>query len=276
MERAEAIELLGLSEDADPGEVTAAYRRLVKAAHPDSAENGDSARIQELREARDAAAQPGPSQALVTRSDLELIVRRQAEITRLAQEADATVSRVVIQHTGKLAALRSHRLTLSGLGAGIGLVLGALGAFARTDVFPELQALLLGAGAGLTICSLIVGSRALQIKSREDQLKIEIEEAGETLSDRGSLIGTLTELRLEGFFTREDLQDAIYYWSEMDNEVELIRYRERVPLSRVAAKIGPVDFARLLLAKGIESGMLVESEDLGEDGETLYGYRRAV
>lgn len=267
------MRLLNLPVGASEEEVKRAYRRLAREVHPDTGEEPDAERLQQLGEARDVALEHVTGQDLVTRKDIALMLRTQGELAKVSQESEATLSRVVVHHVGKLAAARSRRLTISGLGTVVGLLLAAIGAVVRT--LPSLQAVLIPFGALLAICSLVVGAMALLNKEREERLRIEIEEAAETLSDRAALVGTLAELGLDGFFTREDLQEAIYYWSEMDNEIEMIRFRDRVPLSRVAAKIGPVDFARLLLSRSLESGMIVEAEGSDDYHEIQYGYRRS-
>jgi hypothetical protein len=269
------MQLLELEEGFGEEEVKAAHRRLAKDAHPDTGETSDAEKLPALGEARDLLLGAGGSTALVTREDLAVVLRKQGELVRISQESEATVKRVVVHHVGKLAAARARRLTVSGLGAVIGLLLTGVGALSHTEMFPLLQPALLVVGSLLSIVSLALAAAALLGKEREERLQLEIEEAGETLADKGALVGTLAELGLDGFFTREELQDAIYYWSEMDNEVEVIRFKDRVPLSRVAAKIGPVDFARLLLAKGLESEMIEEAEEPGDDVEVRYGYRRA-
>jgi len=275
MRRDEAISLLDLPADANNEDVKRAYRRLAKKAHPDTGERSDTERLQQLGEARDVALEPVTGKELVTREDIALILRTQGELAKVSRESEATLSRVVLHHVGKLAAARNRRLTISGLGTVVGLLLTAVGTLVRSETIPPLQAVLIPVGSVLASCSLAIGAMALLNKEREERLRIELEEAAETLSDRASLVGTLAELGLDGFFTREDLQEAIYYWSEMDNEIEVIRFRDRVPLSRVAAQIGPVDFARLLLSRGLESGMIVETEEPGDQHDVQYGYRRA-
>lgn len=268
------MDLLKLSGSAGPDEVKQAYRRLARQVHPDTGDS-DTERLKELREARDLALAPATSQDLATRGDIALILRKQGELAKLSKESDATLARVVFHHVGKLAAARRRRLTASGLGAILGSLLAIIGAAAKSEAAPLLSTVLLPLGGILAICSAVLGAMALLEKEREDRLRIQIEEAAETLADRGALVGTLRELGLDGFFRREDLHEAIYYWSEMDNEIEVTRFRDRVPLSRVAAKIGPVDFARLVLVKGLEAGMLIETEELDEYDQLQYGYRQA-
>ena len=275
MRREEAMNRLGLPAEASEREVKEAYRRLARKAHPDTGEKPDAERLRQLTEARDVALKPLLSRDLVTRKDLALILQTQGEMAKVSRESEATLSRVVIHHVGKLATARNRKLTISGFGSVVGLLLVAVGGVVRSETFPGLQAVLLPSGAVLAICSMLIGAMALLNKEREERLRIEIEEAAETLADRAALVGVLAELGLDGFFTRDTLQEEIYYWSEGDNEVEMIRFRDRVPLSRVAAEIGPVDFARLLLAKGLESGMIVEAEETGSQREVRYGYRRA-
>lgn len=267
--------LLELSPGASDEEVKRAYRRLARQAHPDTSEKPDAKRLQQLGEARDIALDPVPGQELATRADLELILRQQGALENAFRETEATLSRVVVHHVGKLARERNRRLTISGLGTIVGLLIATVGAMLQSEAVPASQVVLIPIGSMLAFCSLVTGAMALLSKEREERLRIEIEDAAETLSDRGALMGALAELGVDGFFTREDLQESIYYWSETDNEIEVIRFRDRIPLSTIAAKIGPVDFARLLLSKGLESGMIVESEEPGDRDEVQYGYRRA-
>ncbi len=48
-----------------------------------------------------------------------------------------------------------------------------------------------------------------------------------------------------------------------------------VPLAHTAAKVGPIDFARLVLTKGIELEPLREDETPDQGGTVQYGYRRS-
>jgi hypothetical protein len=273
--REEAMGLLELSAGAGEDEVKAAYRRLAREAHPDTGPEPDPERLRQLGEAREAALEEAVGKDVVTKEDLALILRAQSELAKVSRESEATVSRVVLHHVGKLAALRNRQLTFSGLGTVIGVLFAAVGAAAQSEAVPQLQAVLIALGSLLAICSLITGAMAQIHKSREERLRLEIEEAAETLADRGAFLGTLAGLGLEGFFTREDLQESIRFWSEGYGEFDVIGLGESLPLSAVAARIGRVDFARLLLAKGLESEMIVEAEELGDEGERRYGYRRA-
>ena len=67
MEPAEAREVLGVADSATPGEVRAAYRRLLRAHHPDLAGAGSTRRTAELtvayRVLRIAAATTAPPEA---------------------------------------------------------------------------------------------------------------------------------------------------------------------------------------------------------------------
>ncbi len=67
MEPAEAREVLGVADSATPGEVRAAYRRLLRAHHPDLAGAGSTRRTAELtvayRVLRVAAATTAPPEA---------------------------------------------------------------------------------------------------------------------------------------------------------------------------------------------------------------------
>jgi hypothetical protein len=84
----------------------------------------------------------------------------------------------------------------------------------------------------------------------------------------------LRELKLEGFFTCRDLQVAVGEWSKRDG-IARAGLAGGVPLSSVAREIGPIDFSRLLLTKGIESELLLNAEAPGGGDRIRYGFRRS-
>ncbi len=148
--------------------------------------------------------------------------------------------------------------------------------------------IILLAFAGYCVCGgVVMGGRALAASTRERMLTLELEDAGDTLSDRGDLTATLDELGLPAFFTRAQLYEVLQQWRVPEDAPEprrdggilppsaLFEPRyEPVSLAETARKIGHVDFARLLMAKGLELGLL-EVADRPTSGYTMdHGYRR--
>gem|GEM_PF-2962406 len=110
--------------------------------------------------------------------------------------------------------------------------------------------------------------------SAERLLEVEIEEAGEVLSDRGDFSAVLDEIEAPNFFDRSDLETLVGRWEQEAPPTGLLAgSRGQRPLSQTAARIGRVDFVRLLLAKGLELGLLEEAVD-DNSGRRIYGYRR--
>lgn len=272
MDRATALNTLGLDESATREEIDAARQAEMKVVHPDGSAP-DEERAKRVNEAHRVAIEGLPGAEVVATNALGEIVRRNSaalEKQALAEEARGTVSRVVTHHTGELAAARRQRYAFA---ATTGLI-GAVAALTRTvpNLAPNdyVSGILTAMGGILIVLGALFGVVAFLSKSREDGLQLTIEEAAETLGDRGTSLATLDEVGGVGStWSRDELIDAVRRWIGRDNPDEP---NNGEPLARIAEQIGPVDFARLLLAKGRENGV-IEDAQIARGGGVSYGYR---
>jgi hypothetical protein len=292
MNRAEALTRLGLDFDATPAEIDRAWRSAMKRVHPDSGSDPEPALVAALNEARQVAlaAAASTATALVPRDSAYELVRSDPTLAMHAATSERALRTVVMHHVGHLAYQRRQRTILAGLTGGGAALLALIGALTRFDPYVVPPSLVLSMSALLATVSALFGVLAWRTAAIERRLQLELDEVAETLSDRAALADTLTELGLQSFFTRGELHAAISHWAagvhvarrdrgptvaSSVREVLLpvgARYRS-VPLAHTAAVIGAVDFAKLLIAKGVELGMLIEDERVTGNGE-VYGYTR--
>lgn len=287
MDRLTALAYLGVDETATKDDIDTAWRGAVKRAHPDTGSDSDASQVMRLNEAR-AIALDGLSDSggeLITQPAIREMVRLQQEMTATASASDRAMKQVVMHHVGSLALQRRQRATFAIISGVVAAVLALIGAVARAT--PEEFAwhnLLFTLAGVLGVGAALLGLLSWRMKFREQRLEMEIEDAAETLADRGALAATLTEIGLGDFFTLPDLQRALADWGSEEkgfpprpaSPLSFLApptYRS-VPLSQVAALIGPVDFGKLLIAKGKESGLLEESERRSDGESKAYGYRR--
>jgi hypothetical protein len=263
----------------------------MKEAHPDPGGRHDDGSAARVNEARDVALGSLASSGsdLVAINAVMAMVRAQQQETLAAKESEKTMRRVVRTHVGQLSLRKRQSLIWGALASGSAIITGAIGSvlqFAGTPSGPF--GIILLAFAGYCVCGgVVMGGRALAASTRERMLTLELEDAGDTLSDRGDLAATLDELGLPAFFTRAQLYEVLQQWRVPEDAPEprrdggilpplaLFEPRyEPVSLAETARKIGHVDFARLLMAKGLEPGLL-EVADRPTSGYTMdHGYRR--
>lgn len=285
MDREQALAYLSLDGTATKVDIETAWRNAMKAVHPDASGGGDSSRAAMLNEARGIALDglSDSSSEIVTRRDLQELVQAQAQQVTAVQESEKAVRQVVMHHVGALALQRRQRTSLAIASGGLAAVSALVGALLKGTPEPLMWRSLLLSTAGLfAILGAILGLLSWRQRFLEEELKMNIEDAGETLADKGALAGTLDELGLGSFFSQADLREALSDWNGQLDEAPLRRVSllfpgraySSVPLSFVAQQIGAVDFCRLLLSKGLASGLLQEETRPIEQGKSEYGYRR--
>ena len=288
MDRVSALEHLGLGADASDDEIDAAFVARMRKVHPDSgtAPDEDAAKI--LNDARRATIRTTSSALVVPqRVGLTSSSARPSEPTHAAESASvATVNTLVTHHAGQLGFRKRERIVLASgalvIAAGMSVVAGLMKVGNDQDY--ETRRWLLMLAVTLTLISAATGVLSWIAGLRETFLRLELEDAAETLSDRSTYRELLRELPLAPFWTRSDLILAVGRW--VDDWQDLPRYarRERpsmarpwirfaaVPLAATASRIGRVDFARLVLVKGLEIG-LIEEASVGQDEFMDYGFR---
>jgi hypothetical protein len=147
-------------------------------------------------------------------------------------------------------------------------------------------------GFFLGFVAALLGLLAVRIAGLQRSLEIELEEVGETLSDRAAVSDTFREIELHAFFTRAELHDALARWSLSSAPAAVVGGRRSpgiqlfaaiglvtaptyrtVPLATTARRIGNIDFGKLLLTKALELGLVLE-DHTGDGAGITYGYRR--
>ena len=288
---AEGLARLGLQMGATREQIDDAWRTAMKVVHPDVGVTPDEVMAQQLNEAREAALRPlsvRTSDALVPLASSGSIVEPGTSAELPSQRA---MRSVVMHHVGRIAYRKRQAAVAAGLSALVGAVLALTSAFAKFDFESTRQAVRYW-GFGLWVVAAVVGMLAVRIAGLQRSLEMELDEVGETLSDRAAVSDTFREIELPMFFTRADLHDALERWRP-DPAVAARQPRRRpliellaamavisaptyrsVPLARTARRIGPVDFGKLLLAKALELGMVQEDHHPEDTGDLTYGYRR--
>lgn len=273
MNVSEAFAILGLSEGASGDEIAARFRVLAHDAHPDGC--GDinawsrlEAAYQVARESVEAATASTPTALVASRvaqTPLQVQSRYSAELLRLELQSrvrENVVPQIVRAHTGRLKTLKR----LSGLISAAAAAITTLATFALGSVsatvheFPGVVQL-----AALAL-SLEAGGVYVYLWWNIENLSNGIEDISDTLDDKQSLLDLLHEIlgetRIsEGSVTSSDLKQAVSSWAGDQRQSG----RERVGLfggSRsiklLAARIGPDDFAKLLIEKSKASNLVRE------------------
>jgi hypothetical protein len=287
MERDEALARLGLDGSATREDIDSAWRAAMKEVHPDTGSNPDGKLAIELNQARATALSglPQSGSDLITVDRMaELIRTSQQELVAAERAGDRAMAQVTMHHVGALAFQRRQRARVAAASGGVAAVLGVIAALLRaspTNGLDVVRPVLFVAALTLGLFAAVLAVLAWQLAAREHWLQMELEDAGETLSERAALSDALTELGVGDFFTRAELLEALSRWDVAHDVIRgpypvlpfMSPTYEAVPLAHTAGIVGPVDFAKLMLAKGVESGLLREDQRL-EGDRVVYGYRR--
>jgi hypothetical protein len=282
MDHDEALGVLGLSPGASRAEIEAAFRGAMKVAHPDSGPDSDEAAARRLNEAREKALEAlQPSTALVPVEVRDLVraaTYGQSQVAK-ANAADKAVRQVVLHHIGELAQIRRRRTAAAALSGGIAAVLVVMRL--SNTLVPEsrIQQILIGVAiATLSLAAAVLGCWAWLVSSRETLLELRIEEAAETLADKATVMDSVAEIALSGTWSRAELIEGVRAWIQRHEQpdVTLASGAGSIPLVTLAADIGAVDFARLLTAKGLESGIIEEYSGVDSQGRPHFGFRLAL
>jgi hypothetical protein len=249
----------------------------MKIVHPDSGHAPDAELARQLNEAREAALVDSRSTALVPIEAVLDLVRAASSSATAVNRRDAServVNRVVLQHVGQFAGLRRRRTAIAAAAGGVAAVVALLRSTMRIEfIYPwELVVATIFVVAGSAAAAL--GVMAWLVSSREKLLVLELEGAAETLGDKAAFTETIRELGVGDAWTRNALQAAVTKWvTDAEGTPSPGVRGGSVPLQSTARELGPVDFARILLAKGLETGVFEESEIVDPDGQRQYGFR---
>ena len=302
MTRAEALRRLGLDEQASDDEIKRAFRVAVKEAHSDTGGKDHDATVDELVTAR-AVALKDLSTELVPASQVTDLVHAVSVGqlgARREDRAEKTVRQVVMHHAGRLAHQRRQRLSIAVVTGGLAALVTILEATTKFGVERhyegrDTETAVTIAIAILGLLAALLGLAGWNASTQEKMLQLEIEGVGETLNDKATLVDTLDEIAttigadFAGGWTRATLVAAVGAWSGRSAEDEQSsprlsivhaflparwRHPGAVPLRSTAGVIGPTDFAKLLTAKGLEQGVVMEAL-VGGDARQVHGFRFA-
>ena len=179
----------------------------MKTVHPDTGSAPDDALATLVNQARAVALATlkAPSNDLVPFQTVLELAQAQPR-TKTSPEARASeraVKRVVMHHVGELAFRRRQQSILAAIAAGMTTVLTLVAAVNKLAPNTEygrnwVVALAVASAAG----TVFLGLMAWHSAARERTLRLDIEEAALTLSDRAAYLDTLDEIGLDAFWTR--------------------------------------------------------------------------
>jgi hypothetical protein len=263
----------------------------MKVVHPDVGIRPNDEMAKRLNEARQVALSgvAEPASELVLRSEAaQLDFPGHTPTTAPERPSERAMRSVVLHHVGQLAYRKRQSVVLAGAMAVVAACLGLISAlgkfeFDSTALTYRYWSIVLG------ILAAAIALVAARIAGLQRKLEVELDEVGETLSDRAAISDAFSEIGVSGFFTRADLHTELEKWRPVTSAERrptsflLGALRSlgvlhgptytSVPLAHTAEKIGPVDFGKLLLTKALELNMVEEAQDYSS-GELVYGYRR--
>lgn len=276
VDRREALQLLGLPENANPEKVRTRFRELAMQLHPDRAKMDPDAFIR-LQEARAAALGEDDGAALVPLNQVTELVRaatdalaQRDERRERREESESVKQQVMRARTSPLKIARRRVSFLTGLMtflAGLAQLIRAVPSTAANDVATF-------TGSVLGIYAAVFGLLIWRNTQRITRIEEAVEDATETLSERPTFLQAIREITQSAPdsdpWTRDLLLDLVDEWSEShleqehDSVLALLLSPRRATgqsLPNCARVIGARDFVKLLIAKGKELRLLAEHEE---------------
>jgi hypothetical protein len=264
--RKEALEVLGVDEDATTAEIQSAFDKQAFVAHPDH--GGDDGSFRRLVEARKVALGEQGSALVPIDQIKDLVVAVTQPLVRQAEKAERLEARrqvftqVVRVHVSPLRAARRKRAELLGAAAGATALTQVIRAFPVGGHVVEYVSL--GALAALVYAAAGIGVMIQRISWRIRRIENAIEDANETLSEKAAFVAVFQEIGRgsdsDPPWTRDDLLEGIRSWGGEDDAQD-----RDVPLPNLVSEIGVRDFYKLLIAKGRELDLIEEIEDWDDD-----------
>jgi hypothetical protein len=253
----EALRHLGLEAGATRSEIQAAFRRRAKAAHPDS--SGSDVDMSRLNEAKDVALGIAERAELIPISAVNELIRSQersmirvegrAERRERAQRA---VQNLVRHETNRVTRRKREAQAVGWLAGGATVVTGLLRAVVLTD--PSNRGLFAILIIVFAVLGAVLGVIVWLMNFRVTQVQQLVEDASETLSERGAYFAILHEIETASDATLPLLDDefrrAIGLW------IDRLGYDSPGTVAALARRVGPDEFSRLLTAKGAELEVL--------------------
>jgi hypothetical protein len=277
----EAFKLLGLTPGATSEEIHARFRALAANAHPD-APGGDTDAFVRL-EAAKRVALGSTSTGLVPLDQVTELVRvatgnleRSQEQRRRADEAAKFAAGLVRAHTSKLKRIRRNAGLAAALSAALALGLQYVKQKAGIDP------LIADEFSLVAVPFLVFSSVVAWLGHERAGLVAEaIEDVTDTFDDRSAVVDVVYEIEEASGeqrpWLRPSLTHAVRKWSGYEpgrgsrswpfpflHDLRSSRLVNR-SVQDLARVIGPDDFTRLLLTKGLEHGVIAEREVVEDD-----------
>lgn len=268
MDRLEAMRVLGVSEGANAATVEKAFKQRAKKHHPDKA--GSTEEMARLNAARDIALTPPHTEMLVPSPQTALVATERALLRQSArEEARESVSRVTRLQVSKL---RRYR-RLASLFGGIMAAFGAGFEYMRSN---ELGIFDAGSSSILLTMTFFAGAGYAAVlyyyfTTKADDVEFHISDTASTLSDKSVLLAVLAEIlpKKPSAFTREDIEAGVEHWCDGAHA----RTRGLFPRIRTVQDLGVAagvhEFTRLVVSKGIETGLLHERQTVVDGWPTV-------
>lgn len=218
--------------------------------------------------------QPGPAElARMGTREIALAAHREQTAARLAQEAAATEQRIIRRRTSRLRRTQRQAWVVALIVAVAAGAFQLLRVVTADDKAADTFTL---AGAVMVFLAVVAGAL---LKFRADNLAQAVEDFA-ALLDEADHIRVLNaigaeqaagRLRPGEWWTREDLEDALEHWGRAPKIPALLEPYERLgvlshggTLEALAATIGALDAAAIVVAKGLASGAINQARAAGE------------
>jgi len=273
MTRDEAIQILGVPHSATPDEIQDRFRELARAQHPDT--GGTSDEMSELLEARRIALSAATSSALVPLDAVKELVRAVSSAALVREQRREDTQRVIREirrhHTSRLRRAKNSAWFMTALSAGATLL--------TTQLLPKVERLT--PEALPTSFALIAGVTAFIawiLSTRAEAISLALDELADHLDDKTSLVNVLHDImpieKLRQGWTRGELLESTRRWIDqlrraglpasgvIANAAAESRRLEGIP--GLVQRIGASDFVKLIVAKGRETGVVEEQEEIIE------------
>jgi hypothetical protein len=300
MDESRAFESLGLPQTATEDEINARFRELSLMMHPDK--GGPTEEMQELTQAHRLAVAVARNRALVpvsvlrdvmelARTSQELAAENQRALmewqrtAKLGDQAQKTVENIIWHHTSRPKSLQRMATLSSAIAVAIGFLLNQLFPSltnipilpdALTVSMPVLSLLLILLGAGFAVNAWMFNERASRIQGH-------ISEVNDALDDNATYLAVFDQVVAQiaepDHLTKTQLEEAAAQWALTSGDSKSNPGRilplgsaEFVQFSYLVKDIGPADFVRMLVAKGLAKGFLQEVQ-IVMDGHRSISYK---
>jgi hypothetical protein len=287
VEVSQAYKTLGLSSGATREEIRDAYVKRAREVHSDSG-TGDDAEMARLNDAYATVQRlVSSSTELVPVSAAAALIRAlepRALVAERERASERVVKQLISHQVTPLKAATRQRATIALVTGGLTVV----GAVFKSDAIDNLSSgvadLVLVLTPMLGVITVLLAVLAWKATARASLIRDAVEDAADSMSDRGSYLAILDEVgepqHLGASWSRAELAAAVETWSGGHRPVapwiallrSLLSGPKRITLATVATQIGSDDFAQLLITKGQELELVDERPYSSSEGRVNFRY----